>query len=671
MNIEQLIKIQNTKILDMEIAPDDDELLLTLGNYDVFQKDYSIDILNRAIWKFNPSNNSIERITAEDEDAHSPTWSPDGNLISYISKENKGPQLWIMSKNGVDKKQATFCDFPCKNPFYSPNTCWSSDGKNIAYTVYPNGGIAELRQTISNSAKWSYKYRDNNEGIVVHGPNTYKERDNLIKNNPSYICSIYIYNLDSKNSRKLMDLSHNNIRLLKYTKNDTNLIVKTDTELFRINVITGQINKLYVGQLNLIKILNDEDIYAARIEKPYIEVGKIINNEFNSVSSVEMINNRLRLHIFSNNATKIYGTYQEGVTNYLCSLDILTAKTDIITEKGKVVMNKETSSCAPVSFNKNKSILFTYESPAEPISIWKLNSNHEITKMRDIVKLSEPEKLPKVKVIKYISKGRPIEALLVLPFDYKEGTRYPTLVYLHGGPESCVSASFGELNSARAQSASYFLASNGYVILIPNFRGSSGYGEKFEKEIGNYQLMNKPYEDIMAGIKFVIDKGIADPDKLGIYGSSFGGWLTTWTISHSNIFKGAVSGLGFYDILYHDRVAGAPFVTLRPNRQENTDKKDIWLRPNLYNNISPINYISNIHTPLLMIETGAERYLYDGRMLFNGLCALKIEAYLAYYPDAFHTGGWNDEYKKDYMLRILAWFNHCIKNFELPDWFND
>lgn len=283
--------------------------------------------------------------------------------------------------------------------------------------------------------------------------------------------------------------------------------------------------------------------------------------------------------------------------------------------------------------------------------------------------LSENER-PQVEIIHYTSDGWDIEAILVLPPGWKREVAIPTLVYLHGGPERRNQPILSNLISARGESAAMFLASHGYVVFLPNFRGSSGYGQEFMNELQDYQLMKKPFRDVMTGVNTLIDRGIADGDRLAIYGSSYGAQLGAWVISHTDRFRGSVLCAGRYDTLTHDRCSGRAFHSLKPNRQGNSGPLDMWLKPEVYNDLSPMQHVNLIKTPVLLIETGAERKDMQARMLFNALQALGVESYWVYYPDAFHTGRWNDFCKRDYMSRLLAWFDYCLKGVELPTSFN-
>src|SRR5690606_25446076 len=123
------------------------------------------------------------------------------------------------------------------------------------------------------------------------------------------------------------------------------------------------------------------------------------------------------------------------------------------------------------------------------------------------------------------------------------------------------------------------------------------------------------------------------------------------------------------DQLQVDRYLNNSFHSISDNRSKGTKENDFWFEPELYKKLSPMEHFDTINTPILFIETGAERDLNGSRArpLFNGLHTRGIKTNLVYYPEAFHNGGWNDEYKKDYMKRLVAWFDHCIKGKPLPD----
>src|SRR5207302_6391219 len=121
------------------------------------------------------------------------------------------------------------------------------------------------------------------------------------------------------------------------------------------------------------------------------------------------------------------------------------------------------------------------------------------------------------------------------PIDYAPGTKVPTLLNPHGGPVAQYSASFYHL--------AQLYAANGYAVLLPNPRGSSGYGQKWAQAIFA-DWGNKDFQDDMAMVDYAVAQGIADPDRLGVGGWSYGGMSTDFIIAQTTRFKAAISGAG-------------------------------------------------------------------------------------------------------------------------------
>ncbi len=136
--------------------------------------------------------------------------------------------------------------------------------------------------------------------------------------------------------------------------------------------------------------------------------------------------------------------------------------------------------------------------------------------------------------------GGEIEGLLVKPVDYQPGTKYPMIVEPHGGPAGVQSTRFNGMWQV--------MAGRGYVVFAPNFRGSDGYGRKhIEANVGKWGVVD--FQDIMTGVDDVIAKGIADPDRLGVEGWSYGGYMSNFINTHSDRFKAAVPGAGMSNMI--------------------------------------------------------------------------------------------------------------------------
>ena len=153
--------------------------------------------------------------------------------------------------------------------------------------------------------------------------------------------------------------------------------------------------------------------------------------------------------------------------------------------------------------------------------------------------------LGETKVLRWKSKdGADVEGLLTLPVGFESGKKYPLILNIHGGPEGVFGETFIGRFSVYPIAA---FAARGYAVLRPNPRGSSGYGKQF-RYANMADWGGKDFEDDMSGVDQVIAMGIADPDHMAVLGWSYGGFMTSWVITHTDRFKAAVVGAGVTDL---------------------------------------------------------------------------------------------------------------------------
>jgi dipeptidyl aminopeptidase/acylaminoacyl peptidase len=243
--------------------------------------------------------------------------------------------------------------------------------------------------------------------------------------------------------------------------------------------------------------------------------------------------------------------------------------------------------------------------------------------------------------------GTEPHGLLVKPLGYVEGRRYPTLLRIHGGPNSQDQHNF--------HFEWQLFAANGYAVIAVNYRGSAGRGEAFSRSIagdwGPREVM-----DLLAGVDHVVKMGVADPDRLGIGGWSYGGILTDQAIARDTRFKAAISGagvanvIGFYGtdqyILQYDHEVGPPWKNLDP-----------WLRISY-----PFLHADRIKTPTLFM--GGDRDfnvpIQGGEHMYQALRSLGIDTQLVIYPGETH-GITRLSFQKDRLERYLKWYDKCLK----------
>lgn len=242
--------------------------------------------------------------------------------------------------------------------------------------------------------------------------------------------------------------------------------------------------------------------------------------------------------------------------------------------------------------------------------------------------------------------GTPVEAFFVRPVDFDPAQRYPTILWLHGGPAAQFSYSFAEI--------AQLFAANGYAVIMPNPRGSTGYGEEFAQ--GTVAAWgNKDFEDVMAAVDHGIETGLVDADRLGVGGWSYGGILTNYVITQTTRFKAASSGasLGLVTANYgHDHYQlmyelefGLP-----------------WENPERWVALSPFSKVEAITTPTLWMggELDWNVPIINSEQMYIAMKRLGRETQLVVYPDEHH-GIRRPTFEKDRLERWIAWFDHYLK----------
>jgi dipeptidyl aminopeptidase/acylaminoacyl peptidase len=245
--------------------------------------------------------------------------------------------------------------------------------------------------------------------------------------------------------------------------------------------------------------------------------------------------------------------------------------------------------------------------------------------------------------------GTDVHGLLTKPVGYVSGTKVPLLLRIHGGPNSQDAHAF---NSERQ-----FFATHGYAVLNVNYRGSAGRGQKFSRAImadwGNHEVT-----DLQAAVDHVVRMGIADPNKLGVGGWSYGGILTDYLIASDTRFKAATSGAGtaftvaFYGtdqyIIQYDNEIGPPW---DPKAWETYQKLSY-----------PFLHAYRIKTPTLFL--GGERDMnvpiQGSEQMYQALRSLGVETQLIIYPNENH-GITRPSYQRDRLERYLAWYDKFLK----------
>ncbi|MGB6884545.1 MAG: S9 family peptidase [Candidatus Acidiferrum sp.] len=261
-------------------------------------------------------------------------------------------------------------------------------------------------------------------------------------------------------------------------------------------------------------------------------------------------------------------------------------------------------------------------------------------------------RLAKVEYVHFKSKdGTSVAGYLYKPANFDAAKKYPTLLRPHGGPVSEYTASFDHLEQ--------LFAANGYVVLLPNPRGSSGYGQKFCDAI-YADWGNKDYQDDVAMVDYAVEQGIADPDKLGVGGWSYGGISTDFIIGQTTRFKAAISGAGvalLTSFFGHDHY----------QREYEIELGYPWEHKDVWDKISPFYRVKNITTPTLFMggDQDSNVPVLGGEQMYEAMKTLGRTTELVVYPGEYH-GFTVPSHIKDRLERYMAWYAHYVKGDSTP-----
>lgn len=247
--------------------------------------------------------------------------------------------------------------------------------------------------------------------------------------------------------------------------------------------------------------------------------------------------------------------------------------------------------------------------------------------------------------------GVEVEGLLTYPQGYEPGRRYPLVVEIHGGP----SWQWEDRVMLDWHDWAQLLASHGIAVLMPNPRGSTGYGHAYQQLLQD-DVGGGESRDLVTGAEAMVERGIADPERLGIAGWSWGGYLTAWTITQTDIFKAAMMGAGLANLISdhgQDDIPSANLLYFPGHPYHHMD--DYW-------KASPIRYVSAVTTPTLILHGDADARVHpaQGMEYFRALKTLGVPVRFVRYPREGH-GIKERLHQIDLMQRIVDWFDRYLQ----------
>jgi dipeptidyl aminopeptidase/acylaminoacyl peptidase len=494
------------------------------------------------IWLANADGSNPMQLTFAEKSSDNPQWSPDGSLLAFTSSRSSKSNLYVIHLVGGEAEQLTDVKSGVGN------FAWSPDGKWIAFL---------MRDAPSDDEEKAAKGKDDSRWV-----------DENVKMNRLYLISLE-KDASGKREPKKLTVGDYNVegdfdwspdgRTIAFTRTK---MPKADywptSDLLSVDVAGGEVKTLAAtgasesdphyspdGKQIAYLISEDPPRWAG-----YRRIAIIPAGGGNPRQLAETYDGQPGLIDWSADGRRIYFAETHGTVTRLCAIDV---NANAVTElnKGNEVIG------APALNNSRAIIGFTLQAPDKAPEAY-VSSTNAFTPVQVSRANADLPKLPvgRTEVVRWKSSdGMEMEGLLTYPVGYQRGQRVPLLLNVHGGPAGVFTQSF--LVSSRSPYPLEVFSSRGFAILRVNPRGSSGYGQKFRyaniKDWGGGD-----YKDLMTGVDHVIEMGVADPDRLGVMGWSYGGYMTSWIITQTHRFKVASVGAGVTNLMSFIGTADIP-----------------------------------------------------------------------------------------------------------------
>jgi dipeptidyl aminopeptidase/acylaminoacyl peptidase len=315
----------------------------------------------------------------------------------------------------------------------------------------------------------------------------------------------------------------------------------------------------------------------------------------------------------------------------------------------------------------NGAVAFVASSPAHPGEVFVLPAGGDTPqRMTDSNPWLADVPMGEQRVVTWTARDGAfdIDGILILPVDYQEGTPVPVITMVHGGPEAHYSNGWLTNYSMPGQ----FGAARGYAVFYPNYRGSTGRGLEFIKS-SQADLAGKEFDDIVDGVDYLIEQGIADADRIGVTGGSYGGYATAWmSTRYSDRFAAGVMFVGISNNLSKWGTSDIPDeLYLVHSRERMWESDEKWMD---YLRRSPVYHVENANTPLLIMHGAEDTRVHPGQALelYRHLRVRRpdVPVRLILYPGEGH-GNVRAASRMDYTMRMIGWFDsYLMGDGEMP-----
>jgi dipeptidyl aminopeptidase/acylaminoacyl peptidase len=606
--------------------------------YVVTTSDRDADEQRSAIWMTSWDGTQQLALTAAASDTDKPRWSPDGRYLSFLTLPGGSDklQLMLLDRRGGEPRQLTTVTGDIRD------YAWSPDGRRVAVAMDQPGESSKPPKPIVIDAAY---FKHDEDGYRGNG----RQRH------------VYLLDVESKRLDSLTGDSHFNDDLPAWSPDGGRILFTRTRELGSDQDGRSDIDVIDAKAGAIARTLARP--YAPNAQRlAWSPDGKLITylQGLQPKLNAYMQDHLVAMPAAGGEPRELTGKLDRAVSSYAFS-----------GERAITIAVEDDGVTYPARLDADSGAI-TREAPAGPFVVSSLssqaghtallraddNSLAEVYALEDgrLRKLTTHNdsflaelQLGAVDDIRFKSRdGTDIHALLVKPPSYVPGRKYPTLLWIHGGPNG------GDEHALVVDGYQFehqLFAAKGYVVLRVNYRGGSGRGAAYAQAIVA-DWGHKEVEDLLAGVDYLVGRGIADRDRLAIGGWSYGGILTDYTIATDHRFKAAISGAGsanqlsMYGVdqyaLQYDNELGPPW--------RNTA---LWLKVSY-----PFFHADRIHTPTLFLggEKDFNVPVSGGEQMYQALRTLGVPAQLVVYPEQHHVFT-RPSFVKDLEERMADWLN--------------